>query len=55
VGVSPSAILDAVKNPLSVTGQSGGRFMMTGNDAVVVINSEGKVITTWARNSRGIR
>ncbi|WP_342120715.1 hypothetical protein [Pseudoduganella sp. OTU4001] len=55
VGVAPHAILDAFKNPLSISGQSGGRFMMTGKDAVIVVNSEGKVITTWATNSSGVR
>lgn len=55
VGVAPGAILDAVRNPLSITGQSGGRFMMTGKDAVVIVNHQGKVITTWATNAAGVR
>lgn len=55
VGVAPSAILDAFKNPLNITGQSGGRFMMTGKDAVVVVNQDGKVITTWVTNAAGVR
>ncbi|MGE8273684.1 hypothetical protein, partial [Stenotrophomonas sp.] len=45
----------AVRNPLSITGQSGGRFMMTGKDAVVIVNHQGKVITTWATNAAGVR
>lgn len=55
VGVSNSAIIDAVKNPVKITGQSGGRFAYEGNDAVVVLNKYGKVITTWAKNSNGTR
>tara|TARA_B110001454_G_scaffold211813_1_gene227911 strand:- start:1664 stop:2218 length:555 start_codon:yes stop_codon:yes gene_type:complete len=55
VGVAPGAILDAFNNPLAITGQSGGRFMMTGKDAVVIVNDQGKVITTWATNAAGVR
>lgn len=55
VGVSPRAILDAWQNPLSIAGQSGGRFMVTGADGVMVVNAEGRVITTWATNSAGLR
>ncbi|OUM03384.1 hypothetical protein A8M77_06965 [Variovorax sp. JS1663] len=54
-GVSPDAILDAFKNPISITGQSGGRFMLTGKDAVVVVNGQGRVITTWATGASGVR
>jgi hypothetical protein len=55
VGVSTRALLDAFKNPLSITGQSGGRFVLTGSDAVVVVNAEGQVISTWATGSAGFR
>jgi len=55
VGVSTRAILDAFKNPLSITGQSGGRFVLTGRDAVVVVNAEGQLISTWATGSAGFR
>lgn len=55
VGVAPHSILNAFSNPLSISGQSGGRFMLTGRDAVIVVNKEGKVITTWATNSAGVR
>jgi hypothetical protein len=47
--------MDAFKNPTSIVGQSGGGFMLTGSDAVVVVNAEGRVITTWATNSAGFR
>jgi len=55
VGVSVSAIRDAFKNPLSITGQSGGIFRLTGRNAVVVVNSEGRIITTWPTNTSGYR
>ena len=55
VGVSSQAILDAWQNPLSITGQSGGRFVMQGQNATIVVNSQGKVITTWANSSAGWR
>jgi hypothetical protein len=47
--------MDACKNPTSIVGESGGRFMLTGGDAAVVVNAEGKVVTTWATNSAGWR
>ncbi|WP_374098989.1 hypothetical protein [Pseudomonas aeruginosa] len=55
VGVAPQAITDAVSNPIKISGQSGGRFVFTGKNAVVVVNSQGKVITTWATSSAGTR
>lgn len=55
VGVSNRAMLDAVKNPTQVVQQSGGRTMYVGKDATVVMNAQGKVITTWANGSAGQR
>jgi hypothetical protein len=55
VGVSTRAIFDAFQNPLSIIGQNGGRFILTGTNAVVVVNAEGQVITTWATRSAGFR
>ena len=55
VGVSPAAILDAVTNPISTIPQSGGAVQYIGTNATVVLNANGKVITTWANNSSGIR
>jgi hypothetical protein len=55
VGVSPRAILDAVKNPIKVVAQSGGRVKYIGKDATVILNRAGKVITAWARESAGRR
>jgi hypothetical protein len=54
-GVSPSAILDAVRSPLSESMQADGATKYVGQDAVVVVNSEGRVVTTYARNSTGLR
>ncbi len=54
-GVSPSAILDAVRSPLSETAQDGGATKYVGQNAVVVVNSDGQVITTYATNSAGLR
>ena len=55
VGVAPRAILDAVKSPVEVIQQSGGRMLYVGRDAKVVLNANGQVITTWGTNSAGIR
>jgi RHS repeat-associated protein len=55
VGVATWAILDAVKNPLRTVAQSGDRMRYVGQNAVVVLNSTGRVITTWARSSAAWR
>ena len=55
VGVSTKAILDAVRSPTSVINQAGGAVRYVGENAVVILNQAGKVITTWARNSAGWR
>ncbi len=55
VGVATQAIMDAVKNPLKTVGQSEGRIKYIGNQATVVLNREGKVISTWARTSAAWR
>jgi len=55
VGVAGKAILDAVKNPIRTISQSGGSTRYIGANAVVVVNKFGKVITTWATNSGGVR
>jgi RHS repeat-associated protein len=54
-GVSPKAVLDAVRNPSKVVEQSEGKVAYTGQSAKVVLNSEGKVVTTIAKGSEGIR
>jgi RHS repeat-associated protein len=54
-GVSPSAILDAVRSPLSESVQDGGRTKFVGQNAVVVVNGEGQIVTTYPLNSAGLR
>jgi len=48
-GIPPAAILDAVRNPVKVIPQSGGRTMYVGRRAVVILNSSGGVITLWGQ------
>ena len=56
IGVSNNAIMGAVNNPVKPPiPQSGGRVKYVGQDATVVLNQSGQVITTWARNSAGVR
>ena len=56
IGVSQSAVNDAFANPVSiqyVPSKYGPTFKYTGQNATVVVNSEGNVVTTWATNSAG--
>lgn len=55
VGVATEAILSAVKSPLKIVEQGGGKVMYIGENASVILNDAGKVLTTWARNSLGWR
>ena len=55
VGVSPRAMLDAIRNPLSITKRSGGITQYKGRHAVVRMNAHGQVVTTWARGKAGFR
>lgn len=56
-GVSPSAILSAVENPTSVkVNVREETVKYRGANSVVLISTRtGKVITTWATNSKGWR
>lgn len=54
-GVKGSAILDAVKHPKSVVQQANGKVKYIGNDATVITNSDGKIITTWGNSRGGLR
>ncbi|MGM7636581.1 RHS repeat-associated core domain-containing protein [Bacillus sp. Hm123] len=54
-GVSSKAILNAIRNPKKIQKQSGGRTKYVGKYAVVVLNAKGKVITTYAKSSKGFR
>nr|WP_222422327.1 VENN motif pre-toxin domain-containing protein [Yersinia mollaretii] len=56
IGVSQSALDSAWSNPLKIEyapSKYGPTFRYTGNDAVIVINAEGKVVTGWAKSSSG--
>ena len=55
VGVATRAIGAAVRNPLRAVPQSGGRMKYIGQNATVILNDAGKVISTWARNSAAWR
>jgi YD repeat-containing protein len=54
-GVSTDALRDALTHPLSTKLQDKGTIMVTGRDAVVILNKDGAVVTTWATSNRGIR
>jgi hypothetical protein len=54
-GVSASAILQAVRTPIKIVPQSGGRMKYVGQNANVILNAEGRVITTYPRSSIGRR
>lgn len=51
-GVNASSKLDAVKNPVKVVAQAGDKTKYIGGSAQVVINSSGKVVSTFGK-SRG--
>lgn len=56
IGVSQAAINDAFANPVSiqyVPSKYGPTFRYTGQNATVVVNPQGNVVTTWATSSAG--
>ncbi|WP_269320452.1 hemagglutinin repeat-containing protein [Hylemonella gracilis] len=58
IGVSQSAINDAFANPVGiqyVPSKYGPTFRYIGQNATVVVNSEGNVVTNWATSSAGTR
>jgi RHS repeat-associated protein len=55
VGVNEQAMLDAVNAPMKVINQADGTKRFVGKDATVVLNGEGRVVTTWANGSAGTR
>jgi len=55
VGVSPRAILDAVRNPSQIVQRPGGITEYVGEAARVRLNEAGKVITVIPRSSAGFR
>ena len=54
-GVSPTAMLEAVRNADPVFQAERGTFLYSGQDAVVILNARGEVVTTWATSGRGFR
>ncbi len=58
VGVSSSAVLDAWRKPLNISfvpSKYGPTFRFSGQGATVVVNAEGRVVTTWANGGSGVR
>jgi len=55
IGVNNGTITDAVNNPVQKVLQDGGTTKYVGKDATVILNQDGKVVTTWANGSAGIR
>ncbi len=55
VGVSDQAVIDAVNNPLKVEPQLNGRTLYSGTNAEVVLDMNGKLVTTWATSRAGYR
>ena len=51
-GVNVKAILDAVRNPKKIIKQANGTTKYVGKKATVILNKEGKVVTTYGK-SRG--
>jgi hypothetical protein len=55
-GVSPRAILDAVRGPTRVSpGRTPHTQKFVGRDATVVLSRSGRIVTTWATNRNGVR
>jgi filamentous hemagglutinin len=58
LGVADKAVLNAFNNPVSIVGQTGkygGAFKMTGQNATIVVNPQGQVITGYGTNAAGLR
>jgi RHS repeat-associated protein len=54
-GTSPAAMLRAVRNPAGGIPQAGGTIKYVGPDATVIVNQQGKVVTTWPTAASGAR
>jgi len=55
-GVSPRAILDAVRNPSRIVNQViRGTRQFIGKDATVILNEDGKIVTGWPTTEVGRR
>lgn len=53
--VSPRSILDTVRNPISTQPNPGGGTQYYGTTSTVILNPQGRIITTWLRGSEGLR
>jgi hypothetical protein len=56
IGVDQNALLDAWDNPSQINyvpSKYGPTFRLTGNNAAVVVNADGKVVTGWATSAAG--
>jgi hypothetical protein len=47
--------LNTVRNPVSTQLQPNGTMRYTGSNSVVVLNPDGKIVTTWPTNTSGQR
>jgi hypothetical protein len=54
-GVCDEAIRSVIESPLKTVVQEGGKVLYRGQDAVVVLNEDGQVVTTYATNHNGWR
>ena len=57
IGVSQSALGNAWSKPMKiefVPSKYGPTFRYTGTDAVLVVNTEGKVVTGWGTSTAGV-
>jgi filamentous hemagglutinin len=56
IGVSQSALNNAWSNPQKIEyfpSKYGPTFRYTGKDAVIVVNTEGNVVTAWGKSAAG--
>lgn len=55
-GIKDAAVIEAVKTPIEVIYQEANdTIKYIGENAVVVLNKAGKVLTAWAKNIFGTR
>ena len=54
-GVAPSAYLNALKAPISISVRSNGTTQYIGASATVVVNSRRLIVTAWPRTRLGWR
>jgi len=57
IGVSQSALASTWSNSLKIEyapSKYGPTFRYTAADAVIVVNTEGEVVTGWAKSSSGV-